>query len=237
MGLADMFIKLGVEYGSRESIDLSWELGRVIRNTAYQQSVDLAKIHGTYPKFDSEIVSQSEYFKSLPEELQVEILKYGMRNSHVLSIAPTGSISTMWNISGGIEPIFAKSYTRTTKSLGNNEDIDYKVYTHIVKEFMNRFNITDEEDLPDYFVTSHDIGSIDRIKLQSAWQNVVDSAISSTINLDESVTPEEISEIYKLAWSYNLKGITVFRNNCFRTGILTTTKPEVEEEDDEGCST
>lgn len=222
MGLSDMFIKMGVRYGSEESIELSEELGQGIRNVAYQQSVDLAKIHGTYPKFNREIVSKSEYFKSLPERLQDEIMEHGMRNSHILSIAPTGSISTMWGVSGGIEPIFATSYTRTTKSLATEGDTDYKVYTPVIKELMDKLNIQNEDDLPDYTITSHDIEPIDRIKLQGQWQTVVDSAISSTINLNEDATVEDIEEIYVQAWDYGLKGVTVFRNNCWRAGILST---------------
>ena len=235
MGLSDMFIKMGIKYGNEESIEISKLLGETIRNNAILKSISLAKKYGTYPKFDGEIVAKSDYFKSLPEELQEMILVYGMRNSHVLSIAPTGSISTMWGISGGIEPIFAKSYLRTTKSLATEGDVDYKVYTKIIEELMDKLNITNDKDLPNYVVTSHEINPIDRVKLQSEWQNVVDSAISSTINLNEDATIEDIEDIYIQGWIQGLKGITVFRNNSFRMGILNTEPEEIEEIEE--CST
>lgn len=236
MGMADMFIKLGIKYGSKESITLSRELGKFIRDTAFQESVDLAKEYGAYPEFNAEIVSKSDYFQNLPESLQDEIRLHGMRNSHVLSIAPTGSISTMWGTSGGIEPIFANSYTRTTKSLAAEGDVDYTVYTDVIKELMEQTGITRERDLPDYAVTSHEIDPLDRIKVQGAWQEVIDSAISSTINLNEDATAEDIKEIYIEAWREGLKGITVFRNNSWREGILKMSEP-VKKEEEEDCST
>lgn len=238
LGLADMFIKMGVAYGSAESIKLSSELGKFIRDIAYYESIELAKEEGPYPAFDADIVSKSPYFKSLDKELQEAITTHGMRNSHVLSIAPTGSISTMWGISGGIEPIFANSYTRTTKSLASEGDIDYKVYTEVIKELMESLGITNEKDLPSYAITSHDIKPLDRIKVQAAWQNVIDSAISSTINLNENATIEDIKEIYLKSWEYGLKGVTVFRNNSWRTGILNTDNDkEIIEEIEEKCGT
>lgn len=230
MGLADLFIKLGVTYGSEESLRISDTLGKLFRDTAIEQSIELAKEYGPYPKFNAKIVSRSPYFKSLPQKLQDDILKYGMRNSHVLSIAPTGSISTMIGVSGGIEPIFANSYTRTTKSLGQ-EDITYKVYTETIKELMDVKGIKREEDLPEYCVTSHEINPFDRVKVQSIWQKYVDSAISSTINLHEETPPEVIADLYKYGYEKKLKGLTVFRDNCFRTGILSTDKKETKQKD------
>src|SRR5699024_5257948 len=230
MGLADLFIKLGVTYGSEESLRISDTLGKLFRDTAIEQSIELAKEYGPYPKFNAKIVSRSPYFKSLPQKLQDDILKYGMRNSHVLSIAPTGSISTMIGVSGGIEPIFANSYTRTTKSLGQ-EDITYKVYTETIKELMDVKGIKREKDLPEYCVTSHEINPFDRVKVQSIWQKYVDSAISSTINLHEETPPEVIADLYKYGYEKKLKGLTIFRDNCFRTGILNTDKKETKQKD------
>jgi len=232
MGLADAFIKLGIGYGTFESRVISNKLGQTIADNAILESVELAKINGSYPEFDIKIVEKSDFFFNLPMGIQDQIRQYGMRNSHILSIAPTGSISTMWGISGGIEPIFATHYTRTTQSLGE-EDMDYKVYTPIIKELMEHLKITEVGDLPDYTITSHDIKPINRIKLQSIWQEYVDSAISSTINLKEETTVDEIKEIYLEGWKWGLKGMTIFRNNCLRKGILTTEKPKEIEE----CST
>lgn len=144
----------------------------------------------------------------------------------------------MIGVSGGSEPIFANSYTRTTKSLASQGDVDYKVYTEVIKELMTAKGITNEKDLPHYAVTSHDIDPFDRIKVQAAWQEYIDSAISSTINLNENTTVEEIKNIYIEAWKQGLKGVTVFRNNSWRTGILNTDNDkEINEEIEEECST
>lgn len=231
MGLADMFIKLGIKYGSEESIKLSEELGQMFLYYAIDESVEMARIDGPYPKFDKDIIRTSDLFKSLPVELQRKIEKYGMRNSHVLSIAPTGSISTMIGVSGGIEPIFANSFTRTTKSLAEEGDVKYKVYTEVIEELMEKLGIEKESDLPEYCITSHEINPIDRVKLQGTWQEYIDSAISSTINLNEDSTVEDIVNIYIQGYNYGLKGVTVFRNNSLRMGILNV------DEDEEDCST
>lgn len=220
MGLADMFIKLGVVYGSEESFAISKFVGEIFRDEAIRESINLAKEDGPYPAYKYEYVKKSAYFKSLPLSLQTAIQKHGMRNSHLLSIAPTGSISTMIGVSGGIEPIFANSYMRTTKSLSGSGDVKYKVYTEVIQELMDKLDIKEEKDLPHYCITSHDINPFNRIRVQSIWQHYVDSAISSTINLHEDTTVETIEDIYKSAYEYGLKGVTVFRDNCFRTGIL-----------------
>ena len=230
MGLSDMFIKMGIRYGSKDSIDLSDHIAQWIRNNAIQESTQLAKEFGSYPEYDYDIVSKSNYFRSLPDWLKELIYENGLRNSHLLSIAPTGSISTMIDVSGGIEPIFALSFTRTTKTLAD-EDTTYKVYTKVIQDLMEAKGITKEEDLPDYVITSHEVPYQERIELQATWQQYVDSAISSTINLDESATVEDIEKIYFSAWMHKLKGVTVFRNNCWREGILKTEdeKPNQEE--------
>lgn len=232
MGLADLFIKLGVEYGSMESLEISERLGMLFLYTAIDESIELAKEHGTYPKYDYDYISKSDMFKCLPPYLQDKIKKYGMRNSHVLSVAPTGSISSLIGVSGGIEPHFSISYTRTTKSLSNDGDVDYKVYTKVFEDLMDSKNIKHESDLPSYCITSHDIKPLNRIKLQSVWQSYIDSAISSTINLKEDTTVDEVKQIYKWGYKYKLKGITVFRDGCLRLGILNT-----DEDEDEDCDT
>ena len=127
----------------------------------------------------------------------------------------------MLGISGGIEPIFANSYTRTTKTL-HNEDVVYKVYTPIVDFYMKKHNLSDESQLPPYFVTSATIPVKDRIAMQSIWQKHIDASISSTVNLPNSATIDDVKEIYMSAWKAGLKGITVYRSGCAREGILNT---------------
>ena len=119
------------------------------------------------------------------------IEKYGLRNSQLLTIAPTGSIGTMLETSTGIEPNFAFSYVRKTESL-HGEDVFYKVFIPIAKKYMEENNITDEEDLPEYFVTAQSLNPYDRIKMQVVWQKRIDASISSTINLVNKVSVEEV---------------------------------------------
>ena len=222
MGLADLFIKLGITYGSKESIELCDTIGEIMAISAIKQSMMLGDIYGSFPAFDRKAIKYSPFvIDHLGENVEIEAL----RNSSLLSIAPTGTLSTLLGVSGGIEPIFANSYTRKTESL-NGEDTYYKVYTPIVEKFMKENKLTEEEQLPEYFVTSSDIGWKERVNVQSAWQRHIDQAISSTVNLPESATVEDIYDIYVYAYKMGIKGITVFRDNCARTGILTTEKVE-----------
>lgn len=136
----------------------------------------------------------------------------------------------MIGISGGIEPIFAMYYTRKTESLDKNGDKYYKVYTKIAKDYMEENKIVDDKYLPEYFVVSSDIPYNNRIKMQSVWQKHIDASISSTVNLPEDTTIEDIAKLYESAYDNGLKGITVFRNNCKRASILSVDPPKKEEE-------
>ena len=123
----------------------------------------------------------------------------GLRNSQLLTIAPTGSISTMIGTSGGVEPIFQISYTRKSETLHEGNTY-YKVFTPIAKEYMIRNNITDESDLPKFFITSGELDYTERIDVQSTWQQYIDASISSTVNLPENTTVDEVAMIYQYAW-------------------------------------
>jgi ribonucleoside-diphosphate reductase, adenosylcobalamin-dependent len=227
MGIADMLIKLGIRYGSDSAIHECGGIARCLLNESLGASAKLAEAFGTYPKYTNAVLA-SKFFEQNKDYYATALVKeFGLRNSQLLTIAPTGTISTMLGISGGIEPIYANSYTRKTESL-HGEDTYYKVYTPIVEEYMNKHNLTDESQLPDYFVTASEIPYSERIEMQSVWQTYIDAAISSTINLPNSATVEDIENLYILAWEKGLKGITVFRDGCSRAGILTTdnnTKP------------
>lgn len=219
MGLADMFIKLGIKYGSQESISIIHQIGHMMINEALIQSALLAKDYGPFPKY-SEAVLQSPFLLENADDETLELVKeYGLRNSQLLTIAPTGSISTLIGCSNGVEPIFQTSYLRKTMSL-HNEDVYYKVFTPIVKQYMDMNNLTDENDLPDTIVSTSDLDYNDRIAVQSAWQKYIDASISSTLNLPQSATVEEIEDIYMKAWEQGLKGITIYRDGCARGGIL-----------------
>lgn len=228
MGLADMLIKMGIRYGSQESIEVCHKIGYILSCSAIYASSELAKEHGAYPEYNDKVL-ESEFFLSRESDaLLASVECYGLRNSQLLTIAPTGTLSTMLGISGGIEPIFANSYNRMTKSL-HGEDVEYKVYTPIVAEYMEEHELKDESELPPYFVTASDLTIEERIDMQSIWQSHIDASISSTVNLPESATVEDVKNLYMMAWLSGLKGVTVYRAGCKRDGILTETKKDDKE--------
>ena len=234
MGLADMLIKMELPYDSEQARQLCEEIGLVMADQALYTSAFLAGHNGPYNNYKS-YVQKSEFLKNNTCESTREAIEaYGLRNSQLLTIAPTGTISTMLGISGGIEPIFANSYTRKTESLHGHDEY-YKVYTPIVKEYMDEHGIKDEAELPNWFCTSSTISPLNRVLMQGVWQKHIDASISSTVNLPEEATIDDVEEIYLNAWKEGLKGITVFRNGCKRLGILTTNSSQ-EKEEEKGLS-
>lgn len=224
MGIADMLIKLNIRYGSDESINLCSDISKNMLNSAVKKSALLAKERGPYEKYNEEALFKSHFFiNNIDEDVKAIVKKYGLRNSQILTIPPTGSISTMLGISGGIEPMFNISYTRKTETL-HSQDVYYKVYTPLVKEYMNIKDITDESELPDIFVTAMSLDPKERILMQRAWQKHIDASISSTINLPYEATIEDVYNIYMSAWENKLKGITIYRDGCKRSGILLNDK-------------
>lgn len=226
MGIADMLIKLEIPYGSPESIDVCDQIADMLACTAIEVSAQLAKKHGGFPKCNSSEILKTPFFEAHSDsDVEAMVSNYGLRNSQLLTIAPTGTLSTMLGISGGIEPIFANYYTRKTESL-HNEDKYYKVYTPIVDKYMKEHGLTNESELPAWFVTAKDLDFRDRIEMQAVFQNHIDASISSTVNVPNSFTVEQVMELYMLAYEKKLKGITIFRENCARIGILTTDEPK-----------
>lgn len=222
MGLADALIKLGLTYGEEDAVSMCDRIGFVMADTAIAASAKLAKELGMFPKCNVEEIMETPYFQANTTERTKELVrKYGLRNSQLLTIAPTGTLSTMLGISGGIEPIYANYYERKTESL-HGEDVYYKVYTKIVKDFMEEHKISDDRLLPDYFVTAMTLDYHQRIDMQSIWQRHIDASISSTVNVPSGFTVEETENLYLYAFEQGLKGITIFRDGCKRVGILNT---------------
>ncbi len=220
MGLADMFIKLGVEYGSDESLEWIDRIGHYMVNQALRQSALLAKEHGPFPNYKAQAVLKSPYLLANADEDTLELIReYGLRNSQLLTIAPTGSISTLIGCSNGVEPIFQISYTRKSESL-HNEDTYYKVFTQIVKDYMDKNRLNAEDPLPGFFITTTNLNYKDRIDVQSIWQQYIDASISSTVNVPNEFTVEDVEELYLYAWKKGIKGITIYRDGCARSGIL-----------------
>jgi ribonucleoside-diphosphate reductase alpha chain len=233
MGIADMLIKMEIKYDSEEALKLCDFIGWLLADESIKASALLAKEYGAFPKCKIDKILQSDYFiNNANEETYNLVSEYGLRNSQILTIAPTGTLSTMLGISGGIEPIFNLSYNRLTKSL-HGEDVVYKVFTPIVKEYMEKHGLENEEDLPDFFVTAQTINPFMRVKIQGAWQRHIDASISSTINLPNEATVELVENLYKAAWKEGLKGLTIFRDGCERVAILTSGTDKKEEKEEE----
>ena len=225
MGIADMLIKMELKYDSERAIEVCDRIGYVLANESLRASAMLAKLLGAYPKYNSDAILMSDYVVNNTDPDTYELIsKYGLRNSQILTIAPTGTLSTMLGISGGIEPIFQFSYQRKTESL-HGEEVYYKVFTPIAKEYMEKHGIL-EEELPEFFVSSQTINPFMRVKMQGAWQKHIDASISSTVNLPNSATVEEVEQLYITAWKYNLKGMTIYRDGCARLAVLSKEEPK-----------
>lgn len=225
-GLADCLIQMGITYGSKKAIMLSNQIGFAIADEAIHTSAMLAKEYGPYPMYNAPAVMSSDFFQNNVSPASLEAVKqFGLRNSQLLTIAPTGTLSSMLGVSGGIEPIFANFYTRKTESLHGHDEY-YKVYTPIVERYMKVHDLTDDSELPEYFVTAQTIHYMNRVEMQAAWQNHIDASISSTVNVPNNFTTEDVGNLYMQAWAHGLKGITMFRDGCKRAGILTTDVPK-----------
>lgn len=226
MGLADALIKLGVTYGQKETVDICDKIGFVMADTAIAASALLAKEKGRFSGCKVEEIMETPYFlMNTTEETRALVKEYGLRNSQLLTIAPTGTLSTMLGISGGIEPVYANYYERKTESL-HGEDVYYRVYTKIVKDYMEAHRIEDDRELPGFFVTAMNLDYKQRIDMQAIWQLHVDASISSTVNISHGFTKEETEALYMYAYDMGLKGITIYRDGCKRMGILSTKKKE-----------
>ncbi len=216
--LGDMLIKLGIKYDTDKALAFVDDLFNKMKNIAYDESIEIAKEKGTFPLFEKEKHLQMNFIKTLSPELKEKIARYGLRNVAILTVPPVGSGSVLSGTSSGIEPVFAFSYTRRSESLSQGT---FKVYHPLANQYMQSHNLTDESDLPEFFVPAHKIEAQFRVKMQGVIQKHIDSAISSTVNLPSDTTAEQVGEIYMQAWKAGCKGITVYREGS-REGILIT---------------
>lgn len=229
MGFADMLIKMGIAYGSKESLRMIDMIGIAMNEAGLLESAYLAKERGSFDNCDECWLVDSEFMKHIKDPLVADMIyDHGLRNSQLFTIAPTGTISTMLGVSGGVEPIFDVEYTRTTKSL-HGEDVTYKVVTPIVEQCMKAKGVT---QYPAEIQWSKTITPFSRIDVQAQWQIYIDASISSTVNLPQDTTVEEVEELYRYAYDTGCKGLTIFRDGCARTAILNSgsAKEEPKEE-------
>ena len=223
-GVANAGEALGYEYGSPEFLEWLEEVMTVIRDTCYQSSISLALEKGPFPLFQADKYLESGFARTLPESLRRDIHNYGIRNSHLLSVAPTGTISlSADNVSSGIEPVFSLSYERTIQTFEGPkvervEDYGYRVFGVKGK-------------------TANELSVFDHVKVLNTASRFVDSACSKTCNVGDDVTWDQFKDVYMQAYLGGASGCTTFRASGKRYGILNASavedvaeEPEVEED-------
>jgi ribonucleoside-diphosphate reductase alpha chain len=239
--LGDALAALGIKYGSKESVVKTEEIYKTLKLACYRSSVEMAKEIGPFEIWNPKLENDNPFLLRIKEEdpeLYKDMNKYGRRNIACLTTAPAGSISILTQTTSGIEPLFQISYKRRKKV--NDRDggvrVDYidpkgdawqefNIYHPKVKMWMEITGEIDIEKSPWYGCCADDLNWLNRVKLQAAANRHVDHSISSTINLPEDVTVEEVAKIYETAWKEGCKGITVYRKNC-RTGVLVDNTSE-----------
>lgn len=218
-GLADALLMCRVRYGSAASVRLTERWLSELRDAAYQASVDLASEKGSFPLFDPKPYLESPTIKALPEELQREIGRYGIRNALVTSIAPTGTISLVAeNVSSGIEPVFSFRAERKVLAPDGSRE-SHEVVDYAYRLYREKFG--EESDLPDYFVDAQALEPSDHLAIQAAAQRYIDSSISKTINLPEETSFQEFKDIYAKAYAMGCKGCTTYRPTAVRGSVLS----------------
>jgi ribonucleoside-diphosphate reductase alpha chain len=211
MGLAEMLIRLGIRYGSEESVQFIDRLYRFISTEAYHASAEIAAEKGPFPLFDADKFLQSGYMSNMPEDVLDDVREKGVRNVTLLTQAPNGTIGTMVGTSTGIEPFYFWSYLRKSR-LGKHEE-----RVKVVEEWQQTHP---GETLPRYFVTAMDLAPEEHVKVQAVIQRWVDSSISKTCNLPNSYTVEETRRIYELLYKLGCKGGTIYRDGSRDTQVL-----------------
>ena len=216
-GLANAGELLGHKYGSPEFLEWSEGIFKLLRNGCFRASADLAKEKGAFPLFNADEYLKSGFIRTLPYKLRKRIRDHGIRNSHLTSIAPTGTISLVAdNISGGIEPVFSHFYDRTIQTFEGPKVERVSDYAYS-KGIKGR--------------TANEISVFDHLNVLALAQHYVDSACSKTCNVGDDVSYEEFKDVYYQGWKMGCKGVTTFRASGKRYGILNEVKETVEEKE------
>lgn len=219
-GLGDALTMLKLRYNSQEGREMAALIAETMRNAAYESSIGLAQEKGIFPAFHLDGFLEAGTFASrLPNRLQKQIRRYGIRNSHLLSIAPTGSVSLAFadNTSSGIEPAFAWRYTRN-KYLPDGTTKLYTVEDHAWRLFQSLFGST--EHPPEYFISALEMSIDDHIGMLEAVQPFIDSAISKTVNLPACYPFDDFKNLFERAWHAKLKGLSTYRPNMILGHVL-----------------
>jgi len=237
MGLHDLLIYTETRYGSREGNKLVDEIFKTIATTAYRTSIELAKEKGSFPFLVGETEEETKklresfintgYMKQMPEDIRQDILKYGIRNSHLLTVAPTGSTGTMVGVSTGLEPYFSFSYYRSGR-LGKFIEVNAK----IVEEFLKENPDFDENNLPDWFVTAMELSPEEHADTQCVIQRWIDSSISKTVNAPRGYTVDQVEKVYRRLYRGGAKGGTVYVDGSRDSQVLTLKAEQLSFEDE-----
>ncbi|MDK9702372.1 MAG: adenosylcobalamin-dependent ribonucleoside-diphosphate reductase [Sulfuritalea sp.] len=224
-GLGDALIMLGLQYDTPAARAMAARISEEMRNASYMASVGLAKEKGSFPLFDAEKYLAGQFVKRLPQNIRNAIAEHGMRNSHVLSIAPTGTITLAFadNCSNGIEPPFAWTYTRK-KRMADGTHKEYAVEDHAWRLYKHRGG--DATNLPKHFVTALEISAQDHEKMVEAVQPYVDTSISKTVNVEADYPYELFQSLYMDAWKGGLKGLATYRPNSVLGSVLSVSGSE-----------
>lgn len=219
-GLADALLMLGITYGSDDAVRFTNEVMSTIARESYIGSGYLALGKGSFPLFDKEAYLSHPYVQQFDNGVLSSIQEYGLRNSHLTSIAPTGTISLIaGNVSSGIEPVFAYHYTRKvlqndgSKTEEEVEDYAYGMY--------RRIHTDRGEMLPDYFVSAQTLDPAAHVRIQAVAQKWVDSSISKTVNCPEDISFEDFKAVYQMAYDMGCKGCTTYRPNDVTGSVLS----------------
>jgi ribonucleoside-diphosphate reductase alpha chain len=228
-GLGDTLVMLGLRYDAQEGRDFAARVARLMRDEAYRASVELARERGAFPLFDAAgYLEEGTFASRLPDDIKDAIRRHGIRNSHLLSIAPTGTVSLAFadNASNGIEPAFSWTYTRM-KIMADGGRQSFAVEDHAWRLYRELGGNVDA--LPDYFVSALEMSARDHLEMMAAVQPFVDTSISKTVNVPADYPFADFEGLYFDAWKRGLKGLATYRPNDTLGAVLSVSPAEPDE--------
>lgn len=226
LGLGSSLVMLGIRYNSVLGREFARQVSEKMRDTAYLASTELAQEKGAFPLFDEAAYLQGKFAQRLPAEVRAAIAKHGIRNSHLLSIAPTGTITLAFadNASNGIEPAFSWVYSRK-KRMADGSQQTYEVADHAWRLYRHMGNdVSDDSKLPAAFVTALQMSASEHMQMLEAVQPYIDSSISKTVNVPADYPYAEFQNLYMEAWRAGLKGLATYRPNSVLGSVLSVSK-------------
>lgn len=225
LGLGSALIMLGIPYNSDAGRNLAALISEEMRNEAYRSSIELAKEKGSFPLFEADKYLAGNFVKRLPADILKDIEKYGIRNSHLLSIAPTGTITLVFadNASNGIEPAFSWNYTRKKRMMDGSSKL-FEVADHAWRLYRHMgFDVSNDSTLPPQFVSALAMSADDHMKMLEVVQPYIDTSISKTVNVPEDYDFKNFRDLYMNGWKAGLKGLATYRPNSVLGSVLSVT--------------